>query len=111
MNKMIKKSMKLALIITIIINAICLVTNLICAYTINSIPLGLEISGGDCIEYIGFGIYLLKIFPMTSNEQIVINDIRISFHFISLLITLVLVFIISFIIIVIINKIRENKKK
>lgn len=108
---MIKKSVKIALIITIVINVICLVTNLICAYTINSIPLGLEISGGDCIEYIGFGIYLLKIFSMTSSEQIAMNDIRISFHFISLLIALVLVFIISFVIIVIINKIRNNKKE
>ena len=110
MTNNIKKSLKLSTLITIIINMICLLVNLICAYTINILPFGLKFYGGECIEYIGFGVSLLKIFPMTTaNEEIINNSQEIRFDITSLLITMLLCFIIFMIIILIINKIKNKK--
>lgn len=106
-----KKNLKLATITTIIINGICLIINLICAHTTNKIPLGLHFPGGECDLYSGFGISLLKKYPMRYIGEMPETKIKISFDIISLLITLVLVFVITLIVIVIFNKLRNKKKK
>ena len=105
---MLKKSLKQAILISVVINAVCLITNLICANTINKIPFGLSLAGGDCIEHIGFGINLLEIFAMSSNGHGSNNHVEISFNLISLLGSLAIVFVIVLILALIVNKIRNN---
>lgn len=106
---MLKKSVKPALIATIIINAICLITNLICAYTINTIPFGRSMHGGECIVHTGFGISLLETFPMTYNGETSNGYTQVNFDLRSLLCSLVIIFITSLIIVIIINKIKSKK--
>ena len=46
-------------------------------------PLALTIPGGDCIDYIGFGIDALKVFPLTDGSSISVQPIDVSFSIIS----------------------------
>lgn len=102
------KKIKISFLISLIINTICFAINIISAYVYNNVPLGKEIPGGDCIEYIGFGVGLLKIFPMTYGEKMK-TESRIFFSPISLIISIILIFIITLTITTIISKIKGGK--
>ena len=107
-----KKNLKYSLIISLIINVIGLITNLICAYAFHILPLSITIPGGEVITYVGFGVVLDKIFVLgLPNSNVGGSSYNISFDIINLLITFVLVFIITLIIVTIINKIKNKKTK
>lgn len=110
MKKDIKKNIITSGIISIIINTICLIINLVCSLTINTIPLGISFAGGDCIEHIGFGIYMIETFVFGLKEEFVGTSTSIEFNLISLLVPLILIFIITFVIMIIISKRNNNKK-
>ncbi len=64
-----KKNLIRAAIISLGVNLVFFAVNLICANTMGVLPLGRTYPGGDCIERIGFGVNLLKIFPMTTADN------------------------------------------
>jgi hypothetical protein len=104
-----KKNIIVSLIVSIGINIICFVTNLICSYSFHFLPLGLKYPGGDCIEYIGFGVDFLKIFALSMDSETGGVSYSIEFNFISLLIPLIVIFIITLIVMILISK--SNKKR
>ena len=110
MEEKMKKSVKLAAIVTAIINVVGLVTNLICANAIGKAPFSMYMAGGDCVEYIGFGINLLKVFYMTNTGGGGVEN-HVSFSIKSLLLSLVSVFVVVLAIITIIMKIKNSKAK
>ena len=103
-----KKNVIISTIITIVINAICFITNLICAYVNGAIPLGIKIPGGEMTSYSGFGVYLEKIYSLTTVESGEKVSTTIGFSFLSLLLTLVLIFVVVLIIVSIIRK-KKNE--
>lgn len=105
----IKKGLKISIIVTFVINIFCFLVNLICAYTINSLPFGILMNGGEANESIGFGVYLLKTFPIVSSEEVVKGSSKISFDIVSLLVPIILFFAIFMIIFITVNKIKKNK--
>ena len=105
-----KKNVIISSVITIVINAICFITNLICANVYGSIPLGIKISGGEMTRYSGFGVYLEKIYPLTTVESGEKVSTTIGFSLFSLLLTLVLVFVVALIIVSIIRR-KKNVKQ
>ena len=66
------------------------------------------IPGGECTEYIGFGVNLLKIYPMTADESASVSY-HVDFNLISLIIPIILVFLLTFIILILIDKLRKKK--
>ena len=103
-----KKNIIISLIASVSINAVCLVINLICALNAHFLPLGLYYPGGDCVEYIGFGINLLQIFAF-SPEGKGGSFYEVSFNLPSLIVPLILIFILVLAICILINKIRKKK--
>ena len=104
-----KKVLFKSLAISFITNLTLLLINLMCAFTIHSLPFSISFAGGECIEHIGFGINLLEIFSFSNVDEIVSNNYSISFDFISIIVPFVVLFIVLFIIFYIIYKIKTKK--
>jgi hypothetical protein len=104
-----KKKLILSSIITIIINAVLCIVNLIFALTTNTLPLAYSMSGGDAIIKTGFGIELTKIYSIVPANQSGVSA-NVSFDIVSLLIGIVAIFIIVFVIVLIICALNKKKK-
>ncbi len=105
MKKVIISSIIIALVLTIV----CGLVNYICATFLGFAPLSVEISGGDCIEYIGFGVNFLKLFPLSVEGTSGDTVTKVNLDFISFIISFVIIFAVVFIISLIIYK-SKNKK-
>ena len=105
----IKKSMVVALITTTLINSALFIANLMSAYLNGKLLFGKEISGGECIEYIGFGVRILKIYSFGTIETANQTTTHIYFHPASILIPLGIVFVVTFLICLLIKTIKKNK--
>ena len=103
-----KKKILIACIVSVVINLILFGVNLVGANVFHSVPFAKSIPGGECIEYIGFGVYLLEIFPMTADGGVSVSY-QIGFHFMSLLIPLIVIFLLTFGILLLIDKLRGKK--
>lgn len=100
-KSIIKKSSIYSFIITLLG---CLI-NLVSIKIFNIVPpLALTIPGGDCIDYIGFGIDALKVFPLTDGSSISVQPIDVSFSIISFISSFIILFLIFLIILIIKNK-------
>ena len=64
-----KQNLIKAALISLGVNLAFFAVNLICANTMGVLPFGRTYPGGDCVERIGFGVNLLKIFPMTTADK------------------------------------------
>jgi len=95
--------------ITFAINGILFAANMIFANFFHFLPIGLTIPGGDCVEYIGFGVELLKLYTFGLDTDKVGTIYEVSFNFASLIIPLILIFVISFVITYIIIDKKEEK--
>ena len=106
-KSIIKKSSIYSFIITLLG---CLV-NLISIKIFNIVPpLALTIPGGDCIDYIGFGIDALKVFPLTDDpSSISVQQIYVSFNIMSFISSFIILFLIFLIILIIKNKLINKK--
>ena len=105
------KNFKKACIISGIINALCLVINLVSFIIFKKIPLALSVSGGDWDGRFGFGIKLSRIAAMTLGpSEGGGSHTSIAFEPFSLALTLVLIFAVSFIVLVIKDKKAQNKE-
>ena len=103
-----KKKLLIAFIVSLVINLLLFSINMVSANMFHKLPIGQAIPGGECIEYIGFGVYLLAVFPMTADGGASVSY-NIGFSFISFIIPLIVIFILVFIIELIIDKIRSKK--
>ena len=98
-----KKNVLLSLIISLIINIVCLIINLISALYFSIVPLSITLSGGEVTSYIGFGIMLDKFYGLSDSANIS-NSFNISFHLSSFIIPFVIFFGITLIIKLYIDK-------
>ena len=105
-KSIIKKSSIYSFIITLLG---CLI-NLVSIKIFNIVPpLAVTIPGGDCIDYIGFGIDALKVFPLTDGSSINVQPIDVSFSIISFISSFIILFLIFLIILIIKNKLINKK--
>ena len=104
MKKIIIKS----LIITTIINAIGCLINFLCAKLGDFLLIYVRLSGGEYQGYVGFGILLEHIYPMTDGSG-PSKITHLSFSILNFITYFVLIFIVVFIIIYFINK-RKGKE-
>jgi len=104
-----KKSLKLSIIITTILNVSCSLINYVCARFFNFLPIGFHLQGGEYDGYVGFGVSLEKIYPMTSYQLESEATINVYFSFQTFLFFFALTFILIFVIISVIKLLRGNK--
>ena len=100
-----KKNIFISFIISLAINLICLTINLICAITLKILPLSIKITGGEIVQNIGFGISLEKFYFLSQSSSS--EDPNISFNFISLLISFIVIFAI---VLIFKTKIKKSTK-
>ncbi len=96
-----KNKIVVSSVVSIIINVLCCLINYLSACWNHIMPLSVAITGGDCVNHIGFGVDMLEIFPMIDNSQLssaTSNVYEISFHPLSFFVCLIAVFAIVFII-------------
>ena len=65
-------------------------------------------SGGECIEWRGFGLLLLKIFALAPADAPVTGSERIELDLPSLLVTLTVGFVLSFLVFNVIYKVKKR---
>ena len=104
-----KKNIVHAIIASLIMNGICLLINLICALTSEFLPLAIEFSGGEVIEYVGFGIFMRTIYPLSIMGE-ASSYTTVGLDWMSLLVSFILIFIIAFMIKTIWRRYYENRK-
>lgn len=61
-----KKHLIQAILVSLFVNLCLFAFNLITVNNTGNLPLGKTYPGGDCVERIGFGVKLLKIYPETT---------------------------------------------
>ena len=61
-----KKHLIQAVLISLLVNLCLFAFNLITAKNTGVLPLGKTYPGADCVERIGFGVNLMKIYPETT---------------------------------------------
>ena len=109
---MYKSIIKKSSIYSFIITLLGCFINLVSIKIFNIVPpLALTIPGGDCIDYIGFGIDALKVFPLTDGSSISVQPIDVSFSIISFISSFIILFLIFLIILIIKNKLINKKNK
>ena len=103
-------SVIISLMVSFGINLVLFLVNIICAYGFNILPFSYKIPGGDCIEYIGFGVELLEIFTISLAKETVGSTYQVSFEPISIVISFVAIFVIVLLIRVIRDIFRKKAK-
>ena len=101
----IMKEIKKSIMISVFINFSCFLINMITYWLFGKIFLCIKLSGGEWVGYDGFGVMLNKTFPMSTSDISLSGEYWISFEPISLLATLMLFFIIPFILM------KKNRKE
>ena len=92
-----KKNTIFSFIISSAISIACLLINLICALSCGFLPIGIEFSGGEFTESIGFGISLQTIYSFGTIEE-ASTTTTVGFDLMSLLIPFILLFLIVFVV-------------
>ena len=104
-----KPSVK-GLIISLAVNTIGFLINMISYFTSKTLLLSIPMSGGEWSGQAGFGLMLNHTYPMTSAANQEHGRIWIQFEPVTLFVTIVIVFVISYIILKIISiKAKKNK--
>lgn len=102
-----KKNIISSLKVSLIINILCIVINLISIATFEFLPIGIGFGGGDCVVRSGFGLVTTKTYPEMPVYEPIESSTSLEFSFLSLLIS----FIIVFSIVLIFKKISSKKKQ
>lgn len=105
-----KKLLIKSLIFSSIIMAAGTLTNFLCAKLGDFLLIRTTLSGGEYQGYLGFGILLEHIYPMTNGSGPG-KIIYLSFDIVNFLVYFVFIFILVFAFIFVINKIKESKEK
>ena len=79
--------------------------NLFSYFSSNKLLFAIRHMGGDCIEYQGFGLFLLEVYPMTVEGAASVHR-HLSFGPISFLVTFAVLFAVFFVVL----SVLKNKK-
>ena len=104
-----KKNIIFASIGALIADVVGLLINLICIYTMETMPLAITIVGGECIDHVGFGLLYEEIFSYSTFDTGGVSK-HIMFYGVNFLTTFVVIFIILLILKIIINKVKSKKQ-
>lgn len=104
-----KKILIKSLIISGIINVVGCLVNFLCAKIWDFLLIYVHLSGGEYQGYVGFGILLEHIYPMTDGSSPG-KVIHLSFDILNFLLYFAGIFIVVFAIIYFINKRKEKNK-
>ena len=104
-----KKVLIKSLIISSIITAVGTLTNFLCAKLGDFLLIKATLSGGEYQGYVGFGILLEHIYPMTNGEG-ASKITHLSFSFVNFITYFVLIFLIVLLILYIIKRIKDKKE-
>ena len=96
-----KKNFLVSLGFSIIISIIGLLMNYIGALLFKVAPLTIKFYGGEIIEHIGFGINFSEIFQLSLDSNTIT---KITFHPVSLIISILILFVILFLLKTIFSK-------
>ena len=88
------------------INIMCLIINLFTYFSVNKLFLAIRLSGGECMEYSGFGIMMNRTYPMSTTDNIVKGKTWLSIDPVSFLIPFILIFVLTFVIL----KIKQKRQ-
>lgn len=92
-----KKHLIQAILVSLFVNLCLFVFNLITATNTGVLPLGKTYPGGDCVERIGFGVNLMKIYPEnTAGKPGLITHVKFAPG--SLVVPLITGFVVAFVI-------------
>lgn len=106
-----KRVLKKAAIISCLVSGAGFLINLVSYLLFKDFPLGITQWGGDYSGKSGFGLLLNRVYPMTAmNEPAPQNTVWLSFEPVSLVISLVAVFVISLICILIGVACKDKKR-
>ena len=101
MKKILIRSSLYSLAVTVV----GMLVNLFSYFSSNKLLFAIRYMGGDCIEYQGFGLFLLEVYPMTVEGAASVHR-HLSFDPVSFLIT----FVVLFAVFLVILRVRKNKK-
>ena len=101
-----KKNVKFSAILSLILTIIGLLINLIGSLVFKFAPLTRTLYGGEIILHIGFGINFQEIVPMSSSPNDVDGFTIVEFEPISLIISIIIIFVIT----LLVKTLISNKK-
>ena len=96
-RKLMKKILIRSLLYSLAVTVAGMLVNLFSYFGSNRLLFAIRHMGGDCIEYQGFGLFLLEVYPMTVEGEASVHR-HLSFDPISFLITFVVLFAVFFVI-------------
>ena len=106
-----KKIILRSVIIAAAVNLAGFLTNLVTYMTARKMYLCRRLSGGEWMGWQGFGLLMEKTFPMSSIDEPVTGSTWLSFDPISLLPTLIAVFLLVLIVSLVIRGIKVKRQK
>ena len=80
-----------------------MLVNLVSYFSSNKLLFAIRHMGGDCIEYQGFGLFLLEVYPMTVEGEASVHR-HLSFDPISFLVTFAVLFSVFFVIFLLLRR-------
>ena len=104
-----KKALIRSLITALVMNATGAVINLVSYYINGRFLLCQVLNGGECVNFIGFGLMLTKIYPLKPSPSLAGYSTTLSLHPRSFIFTVVVCFIPLFIVFFIIYLIERKK--
>ena len=96
-RRLMKKILIRSSLYSLAVTVVGMLVNLFSYFSSNKLLFAIRHIGGDCIEYQGFGLFLLEVYPMTVEEAASVHR-HLSFDPISFLITFVVLFAVFFVI-------------
>ena len=107
-----KRSLLLAAVGSVIVNAAGFLTNLIAYHTVGRLIFFKELCGGEWVGYYGFGILMNRTFPMTiAGDPDANGRTWLSFDPKSLLLSVAAVFLIMLVILLLIRLVKSGIRK
>lgn len=73
------KAALIALCVSAALSAAIFIIEGVSAFLFKTMPVAVEIPGGDCVEYMGIGWEILKIYPLTTFDDSVKLITKVSF--------------------------------
>lgn len=91
-------------LISLGINVLGLIINLVSFFIFGVVPLAIPFSGGEWSGYAGFGIMMNRTYPMSTPDNIIKSRDWISIAPVSFIIPFVIIFVITLVILIIKQK-------
>ena len=96
-RRLMKKILIRSSLYSLAVTVVGMLVNLFSYFSSNKLLFAIRHMGGDCIEYQGFGLFLLEVYPMTVEEAASVHR-HLSFDPISFLVTFAVLLSVFFVI-------------